>query len=137
MRTFFLHYSLYACFLQVTMNSLGRDGIVLDILKSFDNLDCIFSFSNPNKTNGMIYVSRCYEGRTATREFSQVRSKFRANSTDGRVVDASRIRDLASGLTQIQKRNDLVDLSNRNGFHDSGSGSRVVFWCICVMLNLL
>ena len=94
--------------------------MVLDILKSFGNLDCIFSLSSPNKMNDMIYVSRCYKGRMATRGFSQVRTKFRANSTDGGVVDASRIRDLASGLTQIQKRDDLVDLSSRNGFHNSG-----------------
>ena len=77
--------------------------MVLDILKSFGNLDCIFSLFNPNKMNGMIHISRCYEGRTATRGFSQVRMKFRVNYTDGRVVDASRIRDFASGLTQIQK----------------------------------
>ena len=111
--------------------------MVLDILKRFGNLDCIFSLFSPNKTNGITYVSRCYEGRMATRGFSQVMIKFRVNSTDGRVVDASRIRDLASGLTQIQEKDDLVDLSSRNGFHDSGSGSGVVFWCICVMLNLL
>ena len=110
--------------------------MVFDILKSFGNLDCIFSLSSSNKTNGIMHVSRYYKGRMATRGFSQVRMKFRANSTDGRVVDASRIRDLASGLTQIQARDNLVDLSSRNGFHDSGSG-RVVFWCIHVMLNLL
>ena len=74
-----------------------------------------------------MYVSRCYKGRMATRGFSQIRTKFRVNSTDDRVVDASRIGDLASGLTQIQERDDLIDLSSRNGFHDSGSGSRVVF----------
>ena len=41
--------------------------MVLDILKSFGNLDCIFSLSSPNKTNGMTHVSRCYKGRMATR----------------------------------------------------------------------
>ena len=111
--------------------------MVFDILKSFDNLDCIFSQSSPNKINGMIYVSRCYKGRMATRGFSQVRTKFGVSSTDGKVVDASRIRDLASELTQVQERDNLIDLSNRNGFYDSGSGLKVVFWCICVMLNLL
>ena len=111
--------------------------MVLDVLKSFGNLDCIFSLSNPNKMNNMTYVSRCYKDRTATRGFSQIRMKFRVNSTDGKVVDASRFRDLASGLTQIQEKDDLVDLSSKNGFYNSDSGSRVVFWCICVMLNSL
>ena len=77
--------------------------MVLDILKSFGNLNCIFSLFSPNKMNDMTHVSRCYKDRMATREFSQVRTKFRANSIDGRVVDASRIRDLASELTQIQQ----------------------------------
>ena len=53
----------------------------------------------------------------ATRGFSQVRMKFRANCTNGRVVDASRIRDLASELIQIQERVDLVDLSSRNYYN--------------------
>ena len=105
--------------------------MLLDLLKSFGNLDCIFSLSSPNKTNGIIHISRCYKGRTATRGFSQVRTKFKVNSTDGRVVDASRIRDLASGLTQIQERDDLVDLSSRNEFHDSGSGSSSVLVYLC------
>ena len=58
MRTFLLHYSLHACFFQVTINSLERDDMVLDI-KSFGNLDCIFSLSSPNKING-IMCYRCY-----------------------------------------------------------------------------
>ena len=95
--------------------------MVLDILKSFGNLDCIFSLFSPNKTNGITHVSRCCEDRTATRGLGQVRIKFRVNSTDGRVVDASRIRDLVSGLIQIQERDDLVDLSSRDGFHDNGT----------------
>ena len=63
--------------------------------------------------------------------------KFGANSTNGRVVDTSRFRYLMSRLTKIQERDDLVDLKSRKRFHGSGSGSRVVFWCICVVLNLL
>ena len=46
-----------------------------------------------------MHVSRYYNGRMTIRGFSQVKMKFRVNSTDGRVVDASRIRDLVSGLT--------------------------------------
>ena len=98
--------------------------MVLDILKSFGNLDYIFSLFSPNKTNGMKYVSRCYEDRTATRGFSQVRIKFRVNSTDGRVVDASRIKDLVSGLIQIQERDNLIDLSSIS----SAVGRMAISW---------
>ena len=44
-RTFFLHHSLHASLLQVTTDGLGGDGLVLDILKGFGNLDSIFSLS--------------------------------------------------------------------------------------------
>ena len=70
-------------------------------------------------------------------DLGQVRMKFGVNSTNGRVVDTNRFRYLTSRLIKIQERNDLDDLKSRKRFHGSGSGSRVMFWCICIVLNLL
>ena len=43
-----------------------------------------------------------------TRRFGKGRMKFGENSADGGVVYTSSSRDLASRLTQIQERDDLI-----------------------------
>ena len=67
-RVFLLHHSLHTSFPKVTANGLGRDGVVLDILKCFGNLDSILSLSRSNKTDSMSHVSGGNDGWTTPRE---------------------------------------------------------------------
>ena len=93
---FLLHHSLHTSFLQVAANGLGGDGMVLDILKSLGDLDCIFSLSSTKKSNGMVHISRGNDEWTTTRGFGKVGTVFGTNTTDGGVVEASRSRDMTS-----------------------------------------
>ena len=62
-RVFLLHYSLHISFLQVTADGLGRDGMVLDILKGLGDLDSILSLSSTKKSNGLgISVGEMMDG---------------------------------------------------------------------------
>ena len=107
-RALFLHHSLHSCFLQVTTDGLGWDGLVLDILKGSGELDSILSLSSSNQPDGMTHVSGSNDGRVTTRGFGKIRTEFGVDSTDIRVVYTSSKRDLVSRLTQIQARDDLV-----------------------------
>ena len=50
------------------MDCLGRDGVLLDILKCLGNPDSILSLSRSNKTNSMLHVSESNDGWMTTRE---------------------------------------------------------------------
>ena len=65
---FLLHHSLHTSFPKVTADCLGRDGVVLYILKCLGDLDSILSLSISNKTNSMMHVSRSNDGLMTTRE---------------------------------------------------------------------
>ena len=67
-RAFLLHHSLHTSFSKVTVSGFARDGVVLDILKCFGNLDSILSLSRSNKTNSMLHVSGGNDGWTTPRE---------------------------------------------------------------------
>ena len=66
--SFLLHHSLHTSFPKVTMDCMGRDGVVLDILKCLGNPDSILSLSRSDKTNSMSYVSGSNDGWMTTRE---------------------------------------------------------------------
>ena len=61
-RVFLLHHSLHTSFLQVTVDGLGRDGMVLDILKGLGDLNSILSLSSTKKLNSMSHISRRNDG---------------------------------------------------------------------------
>ena len=96
--------------------------LVLDILKGSGELDSILSLSSSNQLDGMTHVSGSNDGRATTRGFGKIRTEFGADHTDSRVVYTSSKRDLASRLTQIQERDNLIGLGNGKGFHGGGSG---------------
>ena len=103
-RALFLHHSLHSCFLQVTTDGLGWDGLVLDILKGSGELDSILSLSSSNQPDGMTHVSGSNDGRVTTRGFGKIRTEFGVDSTDIRVVYTSSKRDLVSRLTPKSKQ---------------------------------
>ena len=127
-RVFLLHYSLHTSFLQVTADGLGRDGMVLDILKGLGDLDSILSLSSTKESNSLVHISRRNDGWTTTSSFRKVETVFSANTTDGRVTESSGSRDLTSCLTQFQENNNLVDLISEKGFHDERSGKSDGVW---------
>ena len=127
-RAFLLHHSLHTSFLQVTTDGLGRDGMVLDILKGLGNLDSILSLSSTKKLNSMSHISRRNDGWMTTSSFGKVGTVFSANATDGRVTEFSGSRDLMSRLTQFQESNNLVDLISGKGFYDERSGKSDGVW---------
>ena len=61
-------------------NGLEGDGLVLDILKCLGNLDSIFSLSNTQKPNSMMYVSGGNDGWMTSRGFKKVRVVFGMNA---------------------------------------------------------
>ena len=65
---FLLHHSLHTSFPKVMMDCLGRDGVLLDVLKCLGDLDSILSLSSSNKINSMTHVSRSNDGWMTTRE---------------------------------------------------------------------
>ena len=65
---FLLHHILHTSFPKVTMDCLGRDGVVLDVLKCLGDLDSILSLFSSNKMNSMTHVSRSNNGWMTTRE---------------------------------------------------------------------
>ena len=85
----------------------------------------------------MAHVSGSNEGRVTTRRFGKGRTKFGANSADGGVVYTSSNRGLASRLTQIQERDDLVGLVIGEGFHGGGGGKRDDVWMYLHNVELL
>jgi len=125
---FLLHHSLHTSFLQVTTDGLGRDGMVLDILKGLGDLDSILSISSTKKPNSILHISRRNDGWMTTNGFGKVGTVFSANVTDGGVTEASESRDLMSCLIQFQESNNLVDLISKKGFHDEKSGKRDGVW---------
>ena len=127
-RVFLLHHSLHTNFLQVIMDGLGRDGMVLDILKGLGDLDSILSLSSTKKLNSMSHISRRNDGWMTISGFGKVGTVFNANTTDGGVTEASRSRDLTSCLTQFQESNNLVGLIIGKGSHDERSGKRDGIW---------
>ena len=127
-RAFLLHHSLHTSFPQVTMDGLGRDGMVLDILKGLGDLDSILSLSSTNKLNSMSHISGRNDGWTTTSGFGKVGTVFSANTTDGGVTESSGSRDLTSCLTQFQESTSLVDLISEKGFHDERSGKSDRVW---------
>ena len=136
-RALFLHHSLHSCFLQVMTDGLGWDGLVLDILKGSGELDSILSLSSSNQPDDMKHVSGSNDGRVTTRGFGKVRMEFGANSTDSRVVYTSSKRNLASRLTQIQERDDLIGLSMERNFMVVEVVKVTMFVCFYIMLNYL
>jgi hypothetical protein len=66
-RAFLLHHSLHTSPPEMMTNGLRRNGLVLDILKCFGNLNCIFSFASADELNGMLGISGGNEGWTTTR----------------------------------------------------------------------
>ena len=127
-RAFLLHHSLHTSFFEVTADGLGRDEMVLDILKGLGNLDSILSLSSTKKLNSMSHISRRNDGWTTTSSFGKVGTVFSANATDGRVTEFSGSRDLMSRLTQFQESNNLVDLISGKGFYDERSGKSNGVW---------
>jgi len=107
---------------------MGRDGMVLDILKGLGDLNSIFSLSNIKKLNSISHISRRNDGWMTISGFGKVGTVFSANATNGGVTETSGSRDLTSCLTQFQESNNLVDLISGKGFHNERSGKRDGVW---------
>ena len=59
-------------------DGLGRDRLVLDILKGFGDLDCSISLASTDKTNGILYIGRGNDRGTTTRGLGKSGTKSRA-----------------------------------------------------------
>ena len=121
----------------MTTYGVKEYGLILNILKSFGNLESIFSLPSINKSNSILYTSRSYEREITRRGFVNVYIYIGVIPTNGRVADTSSKRDLASELTQTHKNTNVVDFINKESFHGHGNGKEAVLWCVYIQLNLL
>ena len=110
------------------MDGLGRDGMVLDILKGLGDLDSILSLSSIKKLGSMSHISGGNDQWTTTSGFGKIGTVFSANMINGGVTESSGSRDLTSCLIQFQESNNLVDLISGKGLHDERSGKSDGVW---------
>ena len=76
----------------------------------------------------MLYEVKVWRLSRPYHDLKSMVNKPLLNSADGGVVYTSSNRDLASRLTQIQEKDDLVGLVIGEGFHGGGGGKRDDVW---------
>ena len=114
---FLLHHSLHPSLFQVSANSLSRDRLIINVLKSLSDLDSIFSLSSADKMYAMANVGWGKLGKTTTRWFSKVWMMFSAKSRDSTSVYTSGRWYLMSRLTSFKQGKDMSALSSRKRLH--------------------
>jgi len=78
-----------SCILQVSVNSLGGEGLVGNILQCFGHLTCGVDLSGGDEIGGMMNIGSGEFGRTSTQRFLKRRASFGAKSGDSTDMDTS------------------------------------------------
>ena len=72
-----------------------------------------------------------------TRGLRKGRIKFRAWLANSGVVYTSSCRYLMCALVQIQQKENLIDLINKEGFYNGGKQRAAVFFFVYIILNFV
>jgi len=92
--------------------------LLVDIGNGFGHINSSRSLSRAKKMDCMMNVGRGKFRRTTSNRFREVRAMFRTKPRDGTNAITSRIGYVASRMTSIKHRKDLVLLGKGKSMHD-------------------